>query len=161
MASENVISPGGLAPSKHYHRQNTAVTISTLPAETVSGSGKLRCPLCPNLSARSQERKRHVHLHLPCCVFCPEQDCLWRGDRKDTLQGHLGRKHGISGKFDKAHYIYDAKELVTKLIDGDITLSEATKRAKTGVYAKAEAVETAKAVEWKRDFRGPKRKVLE
>ncbi|KAI0267126.1 hypothetical protein BC834DRAFT_97749 [Gloeopeniophorella convolvens] len=149
-------------PPVHRDGLNTAVAIPTASAADSEdrGPGAFKCPLCPKISARRQERKRHVYLHLPCCVFCPEWGCTWRGDRKDTLQNHLGRKHGISDKLDKAYYIYDAEALATQLINRDISPSVATERARTEVYAKAGVMEVGKTTEWRRDIWGPNRKFV-
>jgi uncharacterized C2H2 Zn-finger protein len=117
----------------------------------VSAQTVLACPVCHAVYRRPQDRKRHMLIHLPCWLQCPEGGCPWRGDRWENLQRHRNKNHSYSSqKVDRIEsMIYDPWPLVEGIKD-ESTLQNATQQAISSV--KKRAVEVGKLELWEGDF---------
>lgn len=115
------------------------------------------CPICHEVFRRPQERKRHMLIHLPCWLQCPEGGCLWRGDRWENLRRHRGKSHSSNmQEVDKTEsIIYDPWPLMEGIKD-ETTLEIATQLAIS--LLKERAVEVGKLDLWEGDLWGRKRR---
>lgn len=106
-----------------------------------------RCPVCPALLGRLQDRKRHKLSHLPQWLQCPDPGCSWRGDRWENLKKHRLKVHpSISQESDKCKcIIYDPWPLV-KMITDNTTFEDARNRAISLVEKRA--IEVGKLELW-------------
>jgi len=52
-----------------------------------------RCHICNVVFYRRQERNRHMRSFLPLSIYCPFEQCSWRGERHDNLKKHWSAKH--------------------------------------------------------------------
>ena len=117
-----------------------------------------KCPACNVVFHRTQERKRHMLMHLPYWLLCPEADCAWRGDRWANLHTHHDKYHpSRSPGVDKNEcIIYDPWPLVQGIIDNAITPQNAAEQAISLLEKKA--VEVEKLGLWEVNFWGRERR---
>lgn len=89
------------------------------------------CPICPSSFRRWQDQERHMLLHLPYWIYCPNPGCSWRGDRPDVFKKHWGADHPSSSQEpDKNGFtIYDPEPLIEGILEGSILIEEAQSRA--------------------------------
>ena len=87
---------------------------------------------------RQQELERHVLKHLPPHICCPQSNCFWRGSRRYALVDHYKKKHPEDTvPPPEVFIIYDAKLLAKRLVNGEITMAEATDEAEASIRKRA------------------------
>jgi hypothetical protein len=105
-------------------------------------------PACPDPTCnsdrtwgRQQELERHVLKHLPHHICCPHSNCLWRGSRRYALVEHYKKKHpDDTAPLPEVFIIYDAQLLAKRLVNGEITMAEATDEAHASIQKKERKV---------------------
>jgi hypothetical protein len=79
-----------------------------------------QCPLCGLNLHRRQERDRHVTTYLPHWLFCPFDQCAWRGNRPYDLKTHWSTTHPGFGQDTQLQncIIYNPDPLVQSVVSG-------------------------------------------
>ena len=93
----------------------------------ISHDGNWLCPVCSAPLGRAQDRRRHIVLHLPHWLLCPDPGCSWRGDRWEKLNKHWHNVHPSSSQeLDKSNsIIYDPWPLVQGITEGRTAIENA------------------------------------
>jgi len=87
-------------------------------------------PSCSKIFHRRQELYRHIkdkHIpNLPDSFYCRQAGCDWTGDRLQALRSHFRNRHpGIPLLEEERYKIYDARWLINRFRDGEITKERA------------------------------------
>jgi hypothetical protein len=106
------------------------------------------CPICSVLLGRAQDRRRHILLHLPRWLHCPDPGCSWRGDRWENLNKHWYNVHpSCIQELDKRNsIIYNPWPLVQGIIEGKTPIEDARVIAISIVETRASGL--AKSMLW-------------
>ena len=144
-----VAAPEGILPYQLFAQgtqpDSAPSTLCTEAPPTAVTKVTSGCPVPTCKSKRSwgrhQEFDRHVLTHLPHSICCPHKSCPWRGSRRYAVKDHWGSKHPDEQAPDldspEAFTIYDAKPLVQRLINKEVTLEQAKDEADALVREKA------------------------
>ncbi|KAI9513133.1 hypothetical protein F5148DRAFT_1159011 [Russula earlei] len=109
--------------------RNASPTIAPRPCKGTRPKNPSDADLCPfrkcrKRCGRRQDVERHILLHLPHYIRCTESNCNWTGTRRDALKVHLKKKHGGAPLPEQEIFmIYDAKGLVKRLLNKEITVA--------------------------------------
>jgi hypothetical protein len=99
------------------------------------------CPVpgCSSSLGRLQDRDRHILIHLPYWIHCPNLDCSWRGDRPSDFKRHWRRDHSSSSQepSEDQHKTYDPLPLVGKIVWGTLSIQDANEHALSMVRKKS------------------------
>jgi hypothetical protein len=97
------------------------------------------CPICNVVFYRRQERNRHMRSFLPHSIYCPFEQCPWRGDRHDNLKKHWSTKHDhIQFPEQQSCQIYDPDPLVELVVRGHLLIESAAEVALLVVEQRAQ-----------------------
>ena len=95
------------------------------------------CPLCRNPFRRSQDRDRHLPLHLPFYISCSHDGCSWRGYRSDSFRKHCYRGHNSTSPDEKGYQLYDPGPLIKNIVLNPASIREAEIQAIESIKQKA------------------------
>jgi len=88
------------------------------------------CPICNVVFYRRQERNRHIRSFLPHSIYCPFEQCPWRGDRHDNLKKHWSAKHThVRFPEQQPCQIYDPDPLVELVVRERLSIESAAEVA--------------------------------
>ncbi|KAI9437638.1 hypothetical protein H4582DRAFT_1956610, partial [Lactarius indigo] len=120
-------------------RRRNRTSVSRLNAHTPSPEPFVRCPDCGAECGRPQETKRHLLLHLPCCIACSFDSCTWRGYRLDTFRKHWYSEHRSTSQVpdESGSKLYEPGPLVEGIVGGSVSIEEAKNRAITWIKKEA------------------------
>jgi hypothetical protein len=119
-------------------------------------SWERECLICGKIFTRPQDTNRHLCACLPHSLYCPFQDCSWRGNRFECLKTHWTRKHKNGGKVPRKEQcqIYDVDPLVKQIVGGQLLIEAATDIALSEVGSRVQVLEKVEA--WAGDLWGHK-----
>jgi len=118
MIHNNGISSGpGSKQVRWFLQMMSLYTDVNLPVS----ARKWLCRICLRESFdRRQDLDRHIQLiHLPCCVYCPDSRCEWRGCRVDELQKHLDQQKCHQNSAEQEYRVYDVKTILDIIRDAE------------------------------------------
>ena len=133
--------PTSVAPS-HFEDKATGVPFTVSAPKGPTHNTNRNCPICAASLRRSQDRKRHILLHLPRWLQCQAPGCSWRGDRWEHLRKHRLKVHPSSSQESDTHesIIYNPWPLVEWITD-NTTFETAKTIAISLVEVKAKELE--------------------
>jgi len=119
--------------------QDQAAGLDAAPADAPQHP----CPICGRPFDRNQEMTRHLCTFLPHSIYCAFPQCSYRCNRHDALASHWEKKHGHANggraPQQQQHYqIYDSNQLVTRVINGHMTMDDAIAGALSMVEMRAQ-----------------------
>jgi len=100
------------------------------------------CPICNSMFYRRQERNRHMRSFLPYSIYCPFEQCSWRGDRKDNLTKHWSAKHAHVRFLEQQRcQIYNPDPLVELVVRERLSIESAAEVALFVVEQRAQELD--------------------